>query len=381
MILRRYMYRELLIGCALAFAIFSLTFFVALLFERVNKYAWLGLDFLLTVLPYAAPLALTYTVPAALLAGTIFVFGRMSHDNEISALQSSGVSLRVCLGPALVLGVLASLLTYLCVEHLMPEAHYRQRNLTMKAIDSFVRTPRTGMRTFAIQNYIFHYDDAVSGVLRGATVIHLDEQGKLKEKYCTPELRLELNDEKAELVFSYHRGTLIRYREENHEIEEDAPMLNDPDHPMERAVSLASVVRDRSKALEDMNLSELGGEREKVVEARGAAAPAPDAGKLKDLRKRELDILTEIHQRLSKSVAPLVFVIVGAPLGLLARKSNKLVLFGMTCLPVGLAYYALLLGGQRLALSDRIDPVIGAWAPDVVVGCVGLVLLLRCLRH
>lgn len=379
MILRRYMYRELLIGCALAFAIFSLAFFVGILFERVNKYAWLGLDFLLTVLPYAAPLALTYTVPAALLAGTIFVFGRMSHDNEISALQSSGVSLRVCLGPALALGAMASLVTYLCIEHLMPEAHYRQRNLTMKAIDSFVRTPRTGMRTFAIQNYLFHYDDAASGVLRGATVIRLDEQGRLKEKYCTPELRLELDEDKAELVFSYHRGTLIRYREENHEIEEDAPMLNDPDRPMQRAVSLAAVVRDRTKALEDMNLAELGGERSKVIEGRRTAAGDP--GRLKDLRKRELDVLTEIHQRLSKSLAPLVFVIVGAPLGLLARKSNKLVLFGMTCLPVGLAYYAILLGGQRLALADRIDPAVGAWAPDAAVGALGLILLYRCLRH
>ena len=69
----------------------------------------LGLGAIFRLLPYALPSALRFSVPASLLLAACSVYGRMSSDNEVIASKSLGISPRVILFPAVMLGVLVSL--------------------------------------------------------------------------------------------------------------------------------------------------------------------------------------------------------------------------------------------------------------------------------
>ena len=69
----------------------------------------LGIGAIGRLLPFAMPSALRFSVPASLLLAACSVYGRMSADNEVIATKSLGISPRVILFPAVILGVVISL--------------------------------------------------------------------------------------------------------------------------------------------------------------------------------------------------------------------------------------------------------------------------------
>ncbi len=69
------------------------------------------------------------SVPCAVLVAVLMTFGRLSQDNEITALRASGVNLgRILLPPLLAAGLMAWGLT-LFNNHVLPEANHAFANL------------------------------------------------------------------------------------------------------------------------------------------------------------------------------------------------------------------------------------------------------------
>lgn len=88
----------------------------------------------------------------------------------------------------------------------------------------------------------------------------------------------------------------------------------------------------------------------------------------------------EIHKKFSIPVACILFVLVGAPLGILAR-SGGIGTGASYSLTFFVLYWAALIGGETLADKGRIDGALAMWFPDLVIGSVGLVLVSRMGRH
>ena len=92
-----------------------------------------------------------------------------------------------------------------------------------------------------------------------------------------------------------------------------------------------------------------------------------------DRRINSLDV--EIQKKFSIPAACIVFVLVGAPLGIRARKSGIGVAFLSILFFV--FYYLCLAGGEELADRRFLDPAVAMWTPNVVIGLIGLYLTLR----
>ena len=82
----------------------------------------------------------------------------------------------------------------------------------------------------------------------------------------------------------------------------------------------------------------------------------------------------EIHKKYAISAACLVFVLIGAPLGVRLRRGSIGVSVGVS-LCFFLLYWACLLGGEELADRDLFDPVWAMWAANIVIGVPGAVLV------
>lgn len=90
--------------------------------------------------------------------------------------------------------------------------------------------------------------------------------------------------------------------------------------------------------------------------------------------------LVEIHKKFAIPVACIVFVFIGAPLGIMSRRGT----FGMgASLSLGffMFYWACLKGGENLADRGFFDPWIGMWIANIVLGIVGLYLTVRTARE
>jgi lipopolysaccharide export system permease protein len=83
----------------------------------------------------------------------------------------------------------------------------------------------------------------------------------------------------------------------------------------------------------------------------------------------------EVQKKFSIPAACLVFVLVGAPLGIRARRSGIAVAF--LSILFFIFYYLCLAGGEELADRRLMAPWVAMWTPNIVIGAVGLVLTLQ----
>jgi lipopolysaccharide export system permease protein len=90
--------------------------------------------------------------------------------------------------------------------------------------------------------------------------------------------------------------------------------------------------------------------------------------------------MVEIHKKFSIPVACLVFVFIGVPLGVMARRGG----IG-TGVVYSVAFYLLywicMIRGEVLADRLIIRPWVAMWAPNIIVGLGGLFLVLRMSRE
>lgn len=88
----------------------------------------------------------------------------------------------------------------------------------------------------------------------------------------------------------------------------------------------------------------------------------------------------EIHKKFSIPVACLAFVLVGAPLGVMARSGG--VGTGVAySLAFFVLYWAGLIRGEALADRGKLDPVLAMWLPDAVLALIGIFLATRMGRE
>ncbi|MEJ2055261.1 MAG: LptF/LptG family permease, partial [Calditrichaceae bacterium] len=88
----------------------------------------------------------------------------------------------------------------------------------------------------------------------------------------------------------------------------------------------------------------------------------------------------EIYKKISIPFASIVFVLVGAPLGVMARKGSMGVAISIS-IGFFLLYWAFLIGGEDLADRRFVGPFLAMWSPNIIVGLGGLYLTWRAVKE
>ena len=88
----------------------------------------------------------------------------------------------------------------------------------------------------------------------------------------------------------------------------------------------------------------------------------------------------EIYKKYAIPAACIIFILIGAPLGVMVRKGG----FGVAAsisLFFFLIYWAFLIGGEKLAERGFFSPFIGMWAANLLLGFLGIVLTVKTNRE
>lgn len=91
------------------------------LFKPMTKHGLSGGQ-VVEMLAYLMPAMQTYSLPIAALFATTVVYGRLSADNELTACRASGISYPSLMSPAVVLGLVLSIVSLLSLSFIVP--HY-----------------------------------------------------------------------------------------------------------------------------------------------------------------------------------------------------------------------------------------------------------------
>lgn len=91
-------------------------------------------------------------------------------------------------------------------------------------------------------------------------------------------------------------------------------------------------------------------------------------------------LLVEIYKKYSIPFACIVFVLIGAPLGIMARRGNMAISGGIS-LVFFIIYWIFLIGGEELADRDMLSPFLSMWLANLIVGAFGMFLLIRTAKE
>src|SRR5437660_2065091 len=78
---------------------------------------------ILAAIPLLVPSMLPFIIPPTTLFASCVVFGRLGHDNEITAIKSAGISVLHVVWPGIFLGAATAAITFRPQYHLIPPTH------------------------------------------------------------------------------------------------------------------------------------------------------------------------------------------------------------------------------------------------------------------
>ncbi|HSR17424.1 MAG TPA: LptF/LptG family permease, partial [Ignavibacteriaceae bacterium] len=88
----------------------------------------------------------------------------------------------------------------------------------------------------------------------------------------------------------------------------------------------------------------------------------------------------EIHKKYALPVACIIFILIGAPLGVMVKRGG----FGVAAsisLFFFLLYWAFLIGGEKLSERNFFSPFWGMWSANILLGSAGLFLTYRSVQE
>ncbi|HID39257.1 MAG TPA: LptF/LptG family permease, partial [Calditrichaeota bacterium] len=88
----------------------------------------------------------------------------------------------------------------------------------------------------------------------------------------------------------------------------------------------------------------------------------------------------EIYKKISIPFASIVFILIGAPLGIMTRKGSMGVAISLS-IGFFLLYWAFLISGEDLADRRIVSPMLAMWAANIVVGFFGILLIWRAVKE
>ena len=134
----RYLLRELVMPTLLGLLLYTFVLLMNHFFLVAEKALTknLGLELTLRLFMVGVPKILLFSIPMAVLLGTLIGLGRISADSEWVALQASGQGPTGLLKPVLIHGLVASVACFMIYAVVIPQTHYATRNLSTEVIFS-----------------------------------------------------------------------------------------------------------------------------------------------------------------------------------------------------------------------------------------------------
>jgi len=135
-IIDRYVVFEMLGPFLIGVVGFVLVLAVDLLFTMADLIINKGVPLwaMVKLLIYKLPAIMVLTFPVSTLFAVAMALGRLSKDNEIIALRTSGISLYRISVPILIIGILVSFASYFTNEKLVPHANHVSSNIIRQII-------------------------------------------------------------------------------------------------------------------------------------------------------------------------------------------------------------------------------------------------------
>ena len=403
----------------------------------MDRFLGKGLDFILILEFIFLNLAwiLALAVPMSILISTLMAFGRLSADNEISALRSVSFSYLRLIIPALIFSIIITCIMIYFNNQILPEMNHKARMLSSDIsrkrpdldfdIGYFIDAiPQYNFLLGSRDGKVFNnitifsnregnkqqtitansgtistvYDGVqlhlVDGVIHEYMISDRNEYRKIffdQYQVMIPVDNMILNRRDSnirgdrEMTFSMMNDKIIFYEEKirktlnrisNRLITESEKLNIDPGIDSLTILTPQIVkqtftqfeidIADSIKPRKDVTMVRV--ERRLKNLKRGIES---DFSLITSYNNSINKYLVELHKKFSIPFASIVFILIGAPLGIVAKKSGFAV---STAFSLGffIIYWAFLIAGEEFADRGLLSPALSMWLPNFILGAIGI---------
>lgn len=432
MILYLYIIRQHFFPFLFSIVTLMFIFLFQFLMKFADRLVGKGLDtwIVIKLITYNLSWMVVLVIPMSVLVATLMAFGQLSQNNEITVMKSSGISLyKMMLSPFLV----SILLAYLMVRFnndVLPDANH-QAKILMQEISQTKPTLslEPGVFSQEVTNYaiLVREVDPKSNRIKGVTIYDYNDSRKINIVtakdgniyFSKDQTKLIMDLREGEihesnvnetnlyrkLVFTKHRITM---NAEEFTFQQSSAASQRTDRELSAAdmriivdslkilktnyekkykeelnkYSLINFKQINTNNFTQSNLNSFNENKatyfDNLIRRVKTYQNNIISAKIRvEMTEREINkYMVEIHKKYSIPAACIIFILLGAPLGVIIRKGG----FGISAsisLIFFMIYWASLIGGEKLADRAIISPFLGMWAANILMGILGILLTYR----
>jgi lipopolysaccharide export system permease protein len=348
----------------------------------------LALEQTLRLVPLLIPGLLPYTVPATCLFTVAVVYGRMAHDNELTAVKAAGIPITRLVGPAVGLGLVCSAALFVLVQDLIPRMHHRLKSMIIEDVEEwlYARLRRDRRINEPKLGYAIWVKEVQGRRLISPTFVRRDSQGR--DEIVAVAREAELHVDMSEELLRVHmiQGEIVRDYQGPREVrlafdEEIVPVPLPPatlrrnkrpremtdSQIVQRLTELQDEIAIITKQLDEMS--------SQLKDAATSPGFRQKQEHLEYLKNTVNELRTELAQRSALAGSCVFFVLIGTAAGIWFHRRDYLSNFVTCFLPIVLTYYPLMMFGINMGKKGQLDPSYGLWTGNALLGVVGLSLL------
>lgn len=321
-----------------------------------------GVEFLQVakIFIFFLPYVLIFTIPISVLSAVLLGIGRLSSDNEVTALRTSGVNIYKVVLPVMICGLLISLLSVPLNDKILPESEFAARKLLKKiGIKHPTALLEAGVFVKGFKDYIIFVHNVKGNSLEDVRIYQprdgkptrtiVAERGEVIPIPEANSVKLKLMDGMADEISPERPDEFYKLSFKDYYM-----TLN-----LENAVDTANIQKKaREKSIKEI-LSDV-----KIL-----GRNAPDV----------VPLQIELHKKVALAFSNLAFVFIAVPLAITTHRREKFIGFGLA-IAVFLVYWSVMLGGIAFSIRGIIPPWFGVWSANILLFVMGSWLFYRITK-
>jgi lipopolysaccharide export system permease protein len=409
-------------------------FITSFLTRFIDRLVGRGLDFgvMVEMILLQSAWMVSLALPMSVLISTVMAFGNLTNSSEITVMRSGGISIYRLAIPVLVGSLLLAAGDERFNNVLLPEANYRA-NVLLSDITRLKPAFAVNQGTFSdiIKGYslMVRKVDSSTGKLEGVLMydrgrpdvrtVVTAESGRIAftpdyrylvmilENGQIHELLLPGMDRYRRISFSRHRYVFEASGYGFERTDSRKGQRGGGDLSAGELLEVGNELRARADACQrtiSTDIESLGRQVHQIRQSPQGALRAepssrtnlPVAGavqlterkieklasaidELDNFRQQYYSTMIDYHKKFSLAFACVAFSLVGIPLGVMARRGGFGVGAALSLLFFVL-YWALMIGGEKIAKTGLLTPGVWVWIPDILLATIGISMLYRLNR-
>jgi lipopolysaccharide export system permease protein len=362
-IIDRYIVRQFLVSFFFGLIAFILIFVIANMMENLDDFIDANAPLKVVIEYYIAfiPEIIKFMTPMAVLLAALFITGRLSSQNELSAIKSTGTSLYRIMAPFLIVALIISLTSIIFNGWVVPYANqkkfYIERmhlNRSVAASNRYNILFQEGLRRIVSINIY----DSQAKCARQVSIQDFDTNDMtiLRQRYDALQMqwiqRQEDDAQKGSWVLL--NGTTRSF------IDSTQTLVRFDSLKVGKLTLTPTDIEKKQRTPDEMNYTDL---REFIENQKRAG---------QDVARW----LVEYHFKLAFPFASIIMVLFGVPFASSRPRTGAALGFGIA-LAVAFIYLIFMKASQVFGYNGDLDPLLTAWLSNLIFLVTGIINLFR----